>query len=178
MSNITATADNPLVLNFSFLGLGKDKEMGIANLVIEGQLVGAATQVTKYVLTTQVLPSAEAGSITREPELEQYKEGATVTLKATKNFGYRFKEWQDATGAVVSTDATTTVTMDAEKTMKAVFIQRLMSLSVLTVAFVIRYALFKMAFLRRLLSKCLQHIIRTKKYDGRVLLVESSRCWL
>ncbi|MBP5257406.1 MAG: Ig-like domain-containing protein [Prevotella sp.] len=121
VSNITATADNPLVLNFSFLGLGNDKEMGIANLVIEGQLVGAATQVTKYVLTTQVLPSAEAGSITREPELEQYKEGATVTLKATKNFGYRFKEWQDATGAVVSTDATTTVTMDAEKTMKAVF---------------------------------------------------------
>ena len=121
IDGITATADKPLKVNFSFLGIGKTKEMGLSNVVIEGQLVGAQAQVTKYMLTTQVVPSAEAGSITRNPELEQYKEGSTVTLKATKNFGYKFKEWQDATGATVSTDAETTVTMDAEKTMKAVF---------------------------------------------------------
>ncbi|MCR4582150.1 MAG: Ig-like domain-containing protein, partial [Prevotella sp.] len=71
-------------------------------------------------LTTAVEP-AEAGSVSREPDLEQYKEGTVVTLKATKNFGYKFKEWQDANGAAVSTDAETTVTMDAAKTMKAVF---------------------------------------------------------
>lgn len=123
ISGVTATADKPLKVNFSFLGLGKTKEMGISNLVVEGTLVGAAAQVTKYALTTQVLPSTEAGSISRDPDLEMYKEGSTVTLKATKNFGYQFKEWQDATGATVSTDATTTVTMDAEKTMKAVFEQ-------------------------------------------------------
>ena len=55
--------------------------------------------------------------------MEQYKEGTQVTLKATKNFGYKFKEWQNENGSVVSTDAETTVTMDAEKTMKAVFEQ-------------------------------------------------------
>ncbi len=121
ITGVTATADKPLKVNFSFLGLGKTKQMGLSNVVIEGTLVGAATQVTKYVLNTQVLPSAEAGSITRSPDLEQYKEGSVVTLKATKNFGYRFKEWQDATGAVVATDAETTITMDSEKTMKAVF---------------------------------------------------------
>lgn len=120
ISGVTATADKPLKVNFSFLGLGNTKQMGLSNVVIEGTLVGAAIQVTKYVLTTQVVP-AEAGSITREPELEQYKEGTQVTLKATKNFGYKFKEWQDATGARVSTDAQTTVTMDGEKTMKAIF---------------------------------------------------------
>ena len=120
IDGISATADKPMELSFYFLGLGKTKSMGISDVVIEGQLVGAAAQVTKYVLNTLVEP-AEAGSISREPELEQYKEGAQVTLKATKNFGYKFKEWQDATGAQVSTEAETTVTMDAEKTMKAVF---------------------------------------------------------
>jgi hypothetical protein len=68
-----------------------------------------------------VLPSAEAGTISRDPELEQYKEGVEVKLKATKNFGYRFVEWQDGNGQRVSTNAETTVTMDAEKTLKAVF---------------------------------------------------------
>lgn len=121
ISGVTATADNPLLVKFSFLGLGDTKQMGLSNVVIEGTLVGASTQVTKYLLNTQVLPSAEAGSISRDPDLEQYKEGTVVTLKAIKNFGYRFKEWQDAAGSVITTDAETTVTMDAEKTMKAVF---------------------------------------------------------
>ena len=120
VNGITATADNPLKLNFAFLGLGGTKTMGLSNVVIEGTLVGAAAQVTKYVLNTQVAP-AEAGSITREPDLAQYKEGTVVTLKASKNFGYKFKEWQDGNGTVVATDAQTTVTMDGEKTMKAVY---------------------------------------------------------
>lgn len=121
VSGITATADNPLKLNFAFLGLGNTKAMGLSNVIIEGTLVGAAVQVTKYALVTEVLPSAEAGSISRDPDLEQYKEGATVTLTAEKNFGYRFKEWQDGTGTTVGTKAQATVTMDAAKTMKAVF---------------------------------------------------------
>ena len=120
ISGVTATADKPLKINFSFTEMNNGKSMGISNVVIEGTLVGAATQVTKYVLTTAVEP-AEAGSISREPDMEQYKEGSQVTLKASRNFGYKFKEWQDATGAAVSTDAETVVTMDAEKTMKAVF---------------------------------------------------------
>jgi lysophospholipase L1-like esterase len=121
LTGYTATADNPLKLHFSFLNVQGTRSAGIANVVVTGTLVGAAAQVTKYVLNTQVLPSAEAGSISRDPDMEQYKEGTTVTLKANKNFGYKFKEWQDGSGASVSTDAETTVTMDAEKTMKAVF---------------------------------------------------------
>ena len=120
LSGFTATADNPLKLHFSFLNVQGTRSAGIANLVIEGTLVGAAAQVTKYALNTIVEP-AEAGSITRTPDMETYKEGSQVTLKANKNFGYKFKEWQDANGVQVSTDAETVVTMDAEKTMKAVF---------------------------------------------------------
>ncbi len=120
LSGFTATADAPLKLKFSFLNVQGTRSAGIGNLVIEGTLVGAATQVTKYALNTQVVPS-EAGAIDRDPDMETYKEGTKVTLKATKNFGYKFKEWQDAAGAVVSTDAETTITMDGEKTVKAVF---------------------------------------------------------
>ena len=121
VNGITATADKPLKVNFSFLGLGKTKAMGLSNVVIEGTLVGAAAQVTKYVLTTEVLPTSEAGTIDREPDMEKYKEGTQVTLKANKNFGYQFSGWQDGSGTTVSTSAATTVTMDGEKTMKAVF---------------------------------------------------------
>ena len=120
VEGIGATADKPLTLSFYFPGMKKTKDMGVANVVIEGTLVGAAAQSVKYTLSTAVTP-AGAGTIAVNPETATYKEGKEVTLKATKNFGYRFKEWQDATGTAVSSDAETTVTMDAAKTMKAVF---------------------------------------------------------
>lgn len=120
LNGYTATADNPLKLHFSFLNVQGTRSAGIANVVITGTLVGAAAQTTKYVLTTAVTPEG-AGTITLDPEMATYKEGKEVTLTAKKNFGYKFKEWQDGTGATVSTDAQTTITMDADKTMKAVF---------------------------------------------------------
>ncbi len=120
LSSLVATNANPLKLKFSFIGLGKTKTMGLSNLVIEGNLTGAATTTTKYVLTTSVSP-ADAGIIAIEPDMTSFKEGTEVTLNATKNFGYQFKEWQDATGATVSTDNKVTVTMDADKAMTAVF---------------------------------------------------------
>ena len=120
LNGYTAAADNPLKLHFSFLNVQGTRSAGISNLVIEGTLVGAAAQTTKYVLTTAVTPEG-AGTITLDPEVATYKEGKEVTLTAKKNFGYKFKEWQDALGTVVSTDAETTITMDADKTMTAVF---------------------------------------------------------
>ena len=70
-----ATADAPLKLNFSFIGLGNTKSMGLANLVINGTLTGAASQTVKYALNTMVVP-ADAGTITRDPDLSIYKEGS------------------------------------------------------------------------------------------------------
>ena len=120
LSSLVATNANPLKLKFSFIGLGKTKTMGLANLVIEGNLTGAASTTTKYVLTTMVSP-AEAGTVAIDPDMTSFKEGSEVTLNATKNFGFQFKEWQDGTGATVSTNAKVTVAMDADKTMTAVF---------------------------------------------------------
>ena len=74
---------------------------------------------TKYTLTQTVLP-AEGGSIIANPENTAYKEGTTVTLTTTRNFGYKFKEWQ-LDGSTVSTDASYQVVMDADKSVTAVF---------------------------------------------------------
>ena len=120
VNNLVASNNDPLKVNFSFIGLGNTKTMGLSNLVIEGKLVGSASATTKYALTTVVVP-AEAGTISADPDLANYKEGTEVTLTAKKNFGYQFKEWQDANGASLGTNATLTLTMDAEKTAKAVF---------------------------------------------------------
>lgn len=82
--------------------------------------IGKAATTTKYALKTSVTPEG-AGTISVDPDLSAYKEGSKVTLTAKKNFGYKFVEWQDAEGATVSNDATTSVTMDAAKTLTAVF---------------------------------------------------------
>ncbi|MBQ7419151.1 MAG: Ig-like domain-containing protein [Prevotella sp.] len=74
---------------------------------------------TKYELTTTVSP-AGAGKILTSPESTSYKEGTEVTLTTTRNFGYKFKEWQ-LNGTPVSTEASYKVTMDAAKAVTAVF---------------------------------------------------------
>ena len=120
-TSMTATADNSLKLNFWFPGLnGDNRTMGLSDVVIEGTLVGAPESGTKYLLNTSVSP-AETGSITRTPALDMYKAGAQVKLTAVPAQGYKFTEWQDAGGAQVATTAETTITMDAQKTMKALF---------------------------------------------------------
>lgn len=121
VSNIVASSTDPLKVNFSFVNMNASKDMGLSNLVIEGTLVGSASTATKYVLHSSVLPDGEAGTITRDPDLAAYKEGTSVTLTAERNFGYRFVEWQDGTGAALSTEASINVTMDEEKTVNAVF---------------------------------------------------------
>lgn len=121
VSNIVASSTDPLKVNFSFVNMNASKDMGLSNLVIEGTLVGSASTATKYVLHSSVLPDGEAGTITRDPDLAAYKEGTSVTLTAERNFGYRFVEWQDGTGASLSTEASINVTMDEEKTVNAVF---------------------------------------------------------
>ena len=75
--------------------------------------------VTKYELTTSVSP-AGAGKVFTSPESTSYKEGTEVTLTTSRNFGYKFREWQ-LDGTTVSTAASYTVTMDAAKSVTAVF---------------------------------------------------------
>lgn len=119
INGVSADSSNPLSLAISILGLGNTKNVGINDIVIEGTLTGSIQQATKYILTTNVSP-ADAGTISVDPEMNSYKDGAEVTLTARRNFGYKFKEWQ-IEGKTVSTATDYTVTMDADKTVTAVF---------------------------------------------------------
>ncbi len=62
-----------------------------------------------------------AGSVSISPEQPSYDKDALVTLTAEYNYGYRFMQWEDENGNVLSTDAVYQHKMDREIVIKAVF---------------------------------------------------------
>lgn len=75
-----------------------------------------------YTLTTGLSDGTdeEAGSVSIASGT-QYESGTTVTIKATRNFGFRFVDWVDEKGTTLSTETEFTFTMDSDKTVKARF---------------------------------------------------------
>lgn len=119
VEGVSADASNPLKLAISVIGLGKGKNVGINDIIVEGKMQGTIQQSKKYALTTSVTP-AEAGTVALDLQMSAYKEGSEVTLTAKRNFGYKFKEWQVDGNSVANTEAYT-LTMDADKNVTAVF---------------------------------------------------------
>ncbi|WP_205513071.1 InlB B-repeat-containing protein [Longitalea arenae] len=72
---------------------------------------------TTYTLTTTVSPSA-GGTITRSPDAASYAAGTVVTLTAIPASGYSFTGWS---GGASGTNASTTVTMNANTSVTASF---------------------------------------------------------
>ena len=71
----------------------------------------------QYTLSVSITPS-DGGTVSKTPDQTHYAAGTVVTLAATPAAGYAFSQWQgDATG---STNPTT-ITMNANKTVTAVF---------------------------------------------------------
>jgi hypothetical protein len=83
-------------------------------------------QKTDFVLKSYTKPLM-SGSVTVNPAKETYNAGEVVTLSAVPAVGYVFKSWNDGTTA-----ATTTVKMDANKTITANFIGTLPAAYILT----------------------------------------------
>ena len=76
--------------------------------------------ITSAVNLTTSLSDNAAGSVT--PSSGVYNAGDNVSLTATANFGYSFKEWQDAnTGNVLSTNNPYNFTINNDANIKAVF---------------------------------------------------------
>ncbi|MDE5559034.1 MAG: hypothetical protein K2I84_00070, partial [Bacteroidales bacterium] len=79
-----------------------------------------------YTLDAQVTPNADWGSVTFNPkpnEDDQYAEGKAVTLTAVPAQYCKFVAWKDAAGNTLSTNTSYTVSMDANKAVKAEFAQ-------------------------------------------------------
>ncbi|MBA7571990.1 MAG: hypothetical protein GH159_00525 [Dehalococcoidia bacterium] len=89
----------------------------VIGLVLVLSLLGAAGCPTtdRYNLTTNVSPTG-GGSVS--PSGGAYDPGVTVTLTATANSGYVFDYWS---GSASGTSLTTTVVMDAHKSVTAHF---------------------------------------------------------
>ena len=119
VTGVNATSDaNRLRINL--YGLDNTKQVGYSDIVIEGTFTGVPQNAVQYRLTTSVNID-EAGSVTVTPDGIMFDKGDEVTVTANKNFGYKFVEWQDADGKQISTKAEETITMDAAKTMNAIF---------------------------------------------------------
>jgi uncharacterized repeat protein (TIGR02543 family) len=72
-----------------------------------------------YTLTTDVSPSGSGiGSITRNPELDSYAANVSVTLTAIPDACYVFSGWS---GDATVTTPSTTITMNGNKSVTAVF---------------------------------------------------------
>lgn len=102
------------------VGVGSSKEGGFSDVRIEGLLNGSIINVTKYSFTAKAAPE-KGGEINVYPAAEEYDEGSEVKLTATKNFGYKFINWTDATGNVVSTEPTFTYTVSSDAELTANF---------------------------------------------------------
>lgn len=62
---------------------------------------------------------AEAGSVV--PVSAAFESGSTAKVTATANYGFRFKEWQDETGTVLSTENPYSFTISKDMNVKAIF---------------------------------------------------------
>ena len=74
--------------------------------------------ITNYTITTSANPSG-AGTVTGGGT---YSDGSTATLTATPNTGWAFDSWKE-NGTTVSTNATYTFVVNADRTLEAVFTQ-------------------------------------------------------
>ncbi len=89
------------------------------NNVTTNYNIGATFAASAYTLSTSSYPSAQYGTVGKNPNLSTYTFGAQVALTATANPGYRFVMW--AGDAIGSTSNPLTITVDANKNYIAMF---------------------------------------------------------
>jgi uncharacterized repeat protein (TIGR02543 family) len=82
------------------------------------------TPPNTYVLT---INTQGQGSVSKTPDQSSYPEGSQVELNAAPDDGWQFKEWQGDVPAG-STNSTLTLTMDSNKTVTAIFEEKLSEL--------------------------------------------------
>lgn len=91
-------------LRINVYNLDAKKNVGFANVVIEGRIEGTVQEVKQCNLTVQVSPEG-AGSVNVQPAGSMtFDEGTEITLTQTRNFGYKFAGWNIG-GETVSTDS-------------------------------------------------------------------------
>lgn len=102
------------------VGVGSTKQQGFADVHINGLLNGTVQQVEQYTLSAAV-STIGAGTVKVSPAGTVFDAETSITVTATKNFGYKFVNWTDANNQVVSTDEAYTFSISANTALKANF---------------------------------------------------------
>lgn len=102
------------------VGVGSTKQQGFADVHINGLLNGTVQQVEQYTLSAAV-STLGAGTVKVSPAGTVFDAETSITVTATKNFGYKFVNWTDANNQVVSTDEAYTFSISANTALKANF---------------------------------------------------------
>lgn len=102
------------------VGVGSTKQQGFADVHINGILNGTVQQVEQYTLSAAV-STVGAGTVKVSPAGTVYDAETSITVTATKNFGYKFINWTDANNQVVSTDEAYTFSISTNTALKANF---------------------------------------------------------
>lgn len=104
------------------VGVGSSKQQGFADVHINGLLNGTVQQVEQYTLSAAV-STVGAGTVKVSPAGTVFDAETSITITATKNFGYKFVNWTDANNQVVSTDEAYTFSISTNTALKANFEQ-------------------------------------------------------
>jgi len=107
--------DTNVALQFTAQDVAQNSYM--CDLKIYGNYTITKPQQT---LTTSI-NIVGAGTITTAPTGGVYDQGTSVSLTAIPNFGYHFVKWVDGSNTDLSTTNPYSVTMDADKTVQAIF---------------------------------------------------------
>ena len=113
------TSDEGFTLSCT-VGVGSTKQQGFADVHINGLLNGTVQQVEQYTLSAAV-STVGAGTVKVSPAGTVFDAETSITVTATKNFGYKFVNWTDANNKVVSTDEAYTFSISTNTALKANF---------------------------------------------------------
>lgn len=102
------------------VGVGSAKQQGFADVHINGLLNGTVQQVEQYTLSAAV-STVGAGTVKVSPAGTVFDAETSITVTATKNFGYKFVNWTDANNQVESTDEAYTFSISTNTALKANF---------------------------------------------------------
>lgn len=103
------------------VGVGNTKEGLFGEVTIEGKVDGTVVAVNTYTLSVIANPT-DGGTVSAYPAADEYMENDLVAITATENFGYKFVNWTDKAGNVVSDQAKFNYTVTADEVLTANFV--------------------------------------------------------
>ena len=120
LSTPIAASNGLCALELYVYNLGNTKQVGIANVIVEGMTQGSVVTVVTHTLATAVFP-VDAGTVAVSPVGTTFDDSTALTLTAKKAFGYNFAYWSTATGDSVSGNNPFTFALKKDTALTAVF---------------------------------------------------------